>query len=69
MKIGKSENLEMSILLYIILSSAIVIKFMLYLFCHYLKNESDSTLVLSEDHLNDVISNTAAIVATATSKL
>jgi len=44
-----------------LLGSAIIIKLILFILCRSAKNESDSMMVLSEDHRNDVLSNGVAL--------
>ena len=46
-----------------ILAGATIAKFVLWLFCRTYINVSESMKALSEDHLNDVMSNSAAIFA------
>ena len=48
-------------LMYIILGSGTAAKIVLYYYCKQFK-DSDSLAALAEDHLNDVLSNLAAIV-------
>lgn len=47
--------------MYGILVSATVIKTALWLYCRRFGGKSDSIAALAEDHLNDVMSNSAAI--------
>jgi cation diffusion facilitator family transporter len=47
--------------LVILMTSAIVIKFFLFVVCNRLRVESDSMMVLAEDHRNDVLSNSMAL--------
>ncbi|GMH32244.1 hypothetical protein BSKO_00078 [Bryopsis sp. KO-2023] len=56
---------EMNVWMYTILGAVVGLKTVLYLMCFVLRNLSDSTMVLAEDHLNDVLSNTVAIAAAA----
>lgn len=60
-------TLEVSMSLYIILGVGIVLKFALWVYCIRLNETAKSDMLdaLAEDHLNDVISNTAAIVTAA----
>jgi divalent metal cation (Fe/Co/Zn/Cd) transporter len=48
----------------VILSVGIVLKFVLYIYCHIANKvaDSDTLAALGEDHLNDVMSNAAALV-------
>lgn len=46
-----------------ILCGGTIVKFFLYLYCRQFTSSSDSMQALAEDHLNDVISNSGAIVA------
>ncbi|KAH9251343.1 hypothetical protein BASA81_010754 [Batrachochytrium salamandrivorans] len=54
---------EVSLQSIIILLISIGLKFGLYVLCRQFANESDSMLALSQDHLNDVLSNGVALVA------
>lgn len=63
----KLPFLEFSISLYIILGIGIVLKFVLWVYCIHLNKvaKSDMLEALAEDHLNDVLSNSAAIITAA----
>jgi cation diffusion facilitator family transporter len=64
---GSIPELEVNDDLYIIMGLGILLKWVLFLFCKYINEEinSDSIGALAEDHLNDVLSNTAAIITAA----
>ena len=53
----------LSLPLYIVLGAAIGLKLLCYIVCQALSSQSDSMLALAEDHLNDILSNAAAVVA------
>jgi len=48
-----------------ILVFAVVVKACLYVYCNAIRDESPSALALAEDHRNDVMSNTMAIITAA----
>ena len=64
---GNIPELEVGEDMYIILGLGIFMKLALYLFCQYTNRlaRSDSLAALAEDHLNDVVSNIAAIATAA----
>jgi len=64
---GELPELEANANVYGTLVAGIVAKFFLWLFCGWAKRvlSSDLLAALAEDHFNDVISNTAAIVTLA----
>lgn len=64
---GNIPELEVGEDMYIILGLGIFMKLVLYLFCQYTNGlvRSDSLAALAEDHLNDVVSNIAAIATAA----
>lgn len=64
---GNIPELNVDQDLYIILGLGIFMKLVLYIFCRYANRSvrSDSLAALAEDHLNDVVSNIAAIVTAA----
>jgi len=47
----------------VMLSSAIAIKMVLFAVCNKLRDESDSMMVLAEDHRNDILSNSMALIS------
>lgn len=49
--------------LVVLMSSAIVIKLVLFIVCNRLRADSDSMMVLAEDHRNDVLSNSMALAS------
>ena len=53
--------IQAPLLMYIILGSGTAAKLVLYYYCKQFQ-DSDSLAALAEDHLNDVLSNIAAIV-------
>jgi cation diffusion facilitator family transporter len=58
-------DLSMTVALYAIVIVGIVVKFFLYIYCQMAnaKEPSDSIQALAEDHLNDIFSNTAALIS------
>ena len=54
---------KMDAAVYGILALAISLKACLFVFCFLLRALSDSTLVLAQDHKNDVLSNVVVVVA------
>lgn len=64
---GRLPELDIGIDMYSIFAAGIVAKLLLYLFCRYAVQlvPSDTVAALAEDHLNDVISNMAAIATAA----
>ncbi|CAD7695510.1 unnamed protein product [Ostreobium quekettii] len=64
---GGTPELEIGFWVFGILGGAIGLKAALFLYCRSHRAVSDTVLVLAEDHWNDVISNTAAVVAAAIS--
>jgi divalent metal cation (Fe/Co/Zn/Cd) transporter len=61
---GKIPKIEVGAVLYAITCTGIVLKFVLWIWCVVLNKiaQSDILEALAEDHFNDVISNSAAIV-------
>ena len=61
---GNIPVIDASLSMYVILSLGIFFKVILYIYCRFafMVVESDSLEALAEDHLNDVMSNTAALV-------
>lgn len=55
----------MSPLMFGILGAAVVLKGVMFFYCYGLRHLSDATLVLAEDHRNDVLSNSVAIATSA----
>lgn len=64
---GNLPNLEVGPILYIILCIGTALKLALFIYCRYVnaKLKSDMLDALAEDHINDVISNSAAIITAA----
>ena len=64
---GKLPELDVGPVLYAILAIGIAFKLALYLFCRYVNATAnmDMLVALAEDHFNDVISNTGAVVTVA----
>lgn len=60
---GQLPDLDLSVMMYCILGFGTVLKLVLFWYCSSLKEHSDSVGVLAEDHLNDVMSNLAAMLA------
>ena len=58
---------KMDAAVYGILALAISLKACLFVFCFLLRSLSDSTLVLAQDHKNDVLSNVVVVVAASVS--
>lgn len=56
---------EMDVGVYVIVVLAILLKAGLFVVCSLLRSVSDSALVLAQDHKNDVLSNTVAVIAAA----
>ena len=56
-------SLDLSAIMYGILVACTALKLLLWLYCVRLKGRSDSVAALAEDHINDVMSNAAALVA------
>ena len=64
---GNLPELDVGPVLYAILAVGIAFKFALYLYCRYVNATAnvDMLVALAEDHFNDVISNSAAMVTAA----
>ena len=64
---GKLPALEVGITLYIILIVGTLLKLALFIYCRYvnISLKSDMLEALAEDHINDVLSNSAAIITAA----
>jgi divalent metal cation (Fe/Co/Zn/Cd) transporter len=60
---GNIPVIDIGVTMYVILSIGIIAKFLLYIYCGFVNKSagSDSLAALAEDHLNDVLSNSAAI--------
>ena len=65
---GQIPQLDLTILCYAMLLGATLLKGILYLYCSYISRfvQSDTLEALIEDHLNDVMSNSVAIVTAST---
>lgn len=61
---GERPELDMTTVVYIILTLGVVVKGVLWLYCSECNKtlNSDSLNALAEDHLNDVLSNAAALI-------
>lgn len=64
---GNLPKLEVGLTLYVILFVGTALKLLLFIYCRYVNAtlKSDMLDALAEDHFNDVISNSAAIVTAA----
>lgn len=64
---GNLPPLEVGNTLYVILIVGTLLKLGLFLYCRYvnIKLKSDMLDALAEDHINDVLSNSAAIITAA----
>lgn len=62
---GKLPELELGLVMYVVLLTATVAKLVCFVVCASLKSKSDSMMALAEDHLNDIMSNMAAVAAAA----
>jgi divalent metal cation (Fe/Co/Zn/Cd) transporter len=64
---GHEPVLEVGVAMYVILGIGILMKFFLYIYCQWAKRilKSDMLEALAEDHFNDVISNSVAILTAA----
>jgi divalent metal cation (Fe/Co/Zn/Cd) transporter len=64
---GKIPAIHTDAVMYSILSIGIGLKLVLWIYCKYIyeRTKSDTLGALAEDHLNDVMSNTAALIAVA----
>jgi cation diffusion facilitator family transporter len=64
---GEIPELEVGIDLYVILGVGVFLKLCLFLYCRFVnaRIRSDTLEALAEDHLNDVLSNTTAIITAA----
>ena len=58
---GDKPHLELGLAMYVILGAGTLSKLGLYFYCVAVKGKSDSINALAEDHLNDVMSNVAAM--------
>lgn len=65
--LGHIPHLHVGRPLYIILGAGTIAKFFLWIYCARISKQYNSDMLnaLAEDHLNDVLSNTAAIVTAA----
>eukprot|EP01032_Pedospumella_encystans_P013588 gene13588-15635_t len=61
---GDIPVIDLTPVLYVILGVGIVLKFVLWVYCLRLNKtlKSDTVTALAEDHFNDVLSNTAALI-------
>ena len=61
--INHNLELEISLYVYLLFASGIILKLLLYIYCAqvYRVMKSDMVQALAEDHINDVASNSAAI--------
>ena len=59
--LGEELVIRAPVLMYVILGSGTAAKLVLYYYCKQFQ-DSDSLAALAEDHLNDVLSNIAAII-------
>lgn len=61
---GRIPSLEVNWIMYLSLGVGICMKFLLYVYCRLAtqKESSDILSALAEDHINDVFSNSAAII-------
>ncbi|KAI8462623.1 MAG: cation efflux protein [Monoraphidium minutum] len=66
---GELPVLQLGPVMYAVLGSATVAKLVCFVVCNALKGRSDSMLALAEDHINDVMSNLAAVGAAAATTL
>ena len=66
---GNIPQLDMSYLSYSIMAGGTILKGLLYFYCRFIittsSNKSDALEALAEDHLNDVMSNSVAIITVA----
>ena len=64
---GTLPQLEVGITLYVILCVGTALKLALFIYCRYvnLTLKSDMLDALAEDHFNDVLSNSAAMITAA----
>jgi divalent metal cation (Fe/Co/Zn/Cd) transporter len=64
---GNIPEIQVGLTMYVVISVGIVLKFVLWIYCKAVNenNPSDILGALAEDHLNDVFSNTAAIITAA----
>eukprot|EP00611_Tribonema_gayanum_P023730 TRINITY_DN505_c0_g1_i4.p1 TRINITY_DN505_c0_g1~~TRINITY_DN505_c0_g1_i4.p1 ORF type:complete len:381 (-),score=89.65 TRINITY_DN505_c0_g1_i4:315-1457(-) len=60
-KLGELPGIEVNFALYLILGGGTLAKLLLWNACMLVRPRSDSLVALAEDHLNDVVSNLAAI--------
>eukprot|EP01032_Pedospumella_encystans_P012246 gene12246-14181_t len=61
---GDIPVIDLTTVMYVILGVGIVLKFVLWVYCLRLNKtlKSDTVTALAEDHFNDVLSNTAALI-------
>ncbi|GAX82368.1 hypothetical protein CEUSTIGMA_g9797.t1 [Chlamydomonas eustigma] len=59
---GLLPTIDASLIMYVVLGSATVLKAICYMLCSALASKSDSMVALAEDHLNDIMSNLAAAI-------
>jgi divalent metal cation (Fe/Co/Zn/Cd) transporter len=64
---GNIPELNVDIVVYVLIVLGIILKLALYLFCTWAQKVLDSDMLeaLAEDHLNDVMSNSIAIITAA----
>lgn len=65
--LGKISYINTTLLMFALLGGCTIAKGILYLYCIYINRSinSDTISALSEDHLNDVISNLMAVATAA----
>jgi cation diffusion facilitator family transporter len=63
--LGELPVIDASLVMYLVLGSATVLKAVCYAICQVLASRSDSMEALAEDHLNDIMSNIAAAATAA----
>ena len=63
--LGKPASIHMDALCYATLAIATTLKLGLYWLCAAMRRQSAAALALAEDHLNDILSNAAAICTAA----
>ncbi|EKX37751.1 hypothetical protein GUITHDRAFT_77758 [Guillardia theta CCMP2712] len=63
--LSSEHEISLDIYTYVILGSTIVLKIFLFFYCYQLREVSGSALAVAEDHFNDIISNSGAIMTAA----
>lgn len=61
---GANDNLVLTVSTVVIICIVVVVKCALWLFCRSLDVQTESLKAVTQDHLNDVFSNTVALLAT-----